>query len=399
HCERSEAISAKTESLSRNFYSLYKEGDDMVVGVPKEIKSHEYRVAILPVGVEALTQAGHTVIIQEDAGIGSGILDTEYIDAGAEMVSSVEDVYRSAEMLVKVKEPSPEEYDLVREGMVIFTYFHFAASEELTEKMLAGKSVCIAYETIQEEDGSLPILTPMSEVAGRMAIQEGAKYLEKPMMGRGILLGGVPGVAPANVMILGGGVVGTNAAKVAAGFGAQVTIMDINLERLRYLDDIMPRNVVTLMSNSHNIRDRIKEADLLIAAVLVPGGRTPILVTRDMVKTMKPGAVIVDVSIDQGGCIETARATTHDKPTYTEHGVVHYCVTNIPGAVGCTSTYALTNVTLLYILELANKGWKKAMKENPALFKGLNIVDGKVAFRAIADAFNLECHPPESFLL
>ncbi len=369
----------------------------MVIGVPKEIKPHEYRVSILPVGVEALTQAGHTVVIQENAGIGSGVLDREYVDTGAEMVSSAEEVYSSAEMIVKVKEPLPEEYNLIREGLVIFTYFHFAASETLTREMLARKAVCIAYETIQE-NGLLPLLTPMSEVAGRMAIQEGAKYLEKPMMGRGILLGGVPGVAPANVMILGGGIVGANAAKVAAGFGAQVTIMDISLERLRYLDDIMPGNVVTLMSNSHNIRDRIKEADLLIAAVLVPGGRTPILVTRDMVKTMKPGAVIVDVSVDQGGCVETTRPTTHDEPTYIEHGVVHYCVANIPGAVGCTSTYALTNVTLSYVLELANKEWKKAMRENSALLSGLNIADGKVTFRAIADAFNLEYCPPESLL-
>jgi len=370
----------------------------MVVGTPKETKPAEYRVAILPVGVETLTQAGHKVVIQEGAGVGSGISDEEYVRAGAEIVHSLDDVFRSADMIVKVKEPMPEEYDLIREELVVFTYFHFAANEELAIEMLARKAICIAYETIQEEDGSLPLLTPMSEVAGRMAIQEGAKYLEKPMMGRGILLGGVPGVAPANVVILGGGVVGTNAAKVAAGFGAQVTIMDIDLDRLRYLDDIMPRNVVTLMSDPHNIRDKVKEADLLIGAVLVPGSRTPRLVTRDMVKTMKPGAVIVDVSVDQGGCIETTRPTTHGEPTFVEYDVVHYCVTNIPGAVGRTSSYALANVTLLYVLELANKGWKKAMRENPALLRGLNIAGDKVTFKAVADAFDLEYHPAEKLL-
>jgi alanine dehydrogenase len=371
----------------------------MVVGIPKEIKPAEYRVAILPVGVETLTQAGHKVVVQEGAGVGSGISDDEYVEAGAEIVHSLEDVYLPADMIVKVKEPMPEEYDLTREGLIIFTYFHFAANEGLTREMLTRRAICIAYETIQAENGSLPLLTPMSEVAGRMAIQEGAKYLEKPMMGRGILLGGVPGVEPANVVILGGGVVGTNAAKVAAGFGARVTIMDIDLDRLRYLDDIMPKNVVTLMSDAHNIRDKIKEADLLVGAVLVPGSRTPRLVTRDMVKTMKPGAVIVDVSVDQGGCVETTRPTTHSQPTFVEYDVVHYCVTNIPGAVGRTSSYALANVTLPYVLELAGKGWKKAMRENPVLLKGLNIAGDKVTFKAVADAFNLEYYPAESLLL
>lgn len=370
----------------------------MVVGVPKEIKPSEYRVSILPVGAETLTQAGHRVIIQEGAGLGSGISDEEYIKAGAKITHELEEVYSSADMIVKVKEPMPEEYDLIKEGLVIFTYFHFAANEELTKEMLARKAVCVAYETIQTDNGSLPLLTPMSEVAGRMAIQEGAKYLEKPMMGRGILLGGVPGVAPANVVVLGGGIVGTNAAKVAAGFGAQVTIMDINLDRLRYLDDIMPKNVMTLMSDAHNIRDKVKEADLLIGAVLLPGSRTPRLVTRDMVKTMKPGAVIVDVSVDQGGCIETTRPTTHDDPTFLEHDVVHYCVANIPGAVGRTSSHALANVTLPYVLELANKGWKRAMRDNPALLKGLNIAHSKTTFKAIADAFNLEYYPAENLL-
>ncbi len=349
----------------------------MIIGVPKEMKPYEYRVSLLPVGAEALTLAGHKVIIQADAGVGSGIANREYEMAGAEIVDSLEEVYKSADMMVKVKEPMPEEYDLIRQDLIIFTYFHFAANEDLTSEMIKRGAICIAYETIQETDGSLPLLIPMSEVAGRMAIQEGAKYLEKPMMGRGILLGGVPGVAPANVVIIGGGVVGTNAAKVASAFGAQVAIMDINMNRLRYLDDIMPKNVITLMSNAHNIRDRIRDADLLIGAVLVPGSRTPSLVTREMVKTMKPGAVIVDVAVDQGGCVETTRPTTHREPTFLEYDVVHYCVTNIPGAVGRTSSYALTNVTLPYILELANNGWKKAMQNNSALSKGLNIAEGK----------------------
>jgi alanine dehydrogenase len=370
----------------------------MIIGVPRELKPYEYRVALLPVGVEILVKAGHKVIIQDGAGIGSGISNEDYQIVGAEIVDTLEETYSSADMMVKVKEPMPEEYDLIRQDMIIFTYFHFAANEDLAHKMIAKKPICIAYETIQEDNGSLPLLTPMSEVAGRMAIQEGAKYLEKPMMGRGILLGGVPGVAPAKVVIVGGGIVGTNAAKVASAFGAQVTIMDINMDRLRYLDDIMPKNVVTLMSNAHNIRDEIKEADLLIGAVLVPGSKTPSLVTRDMVKTMKPGAVIVDVSVDQGGCVETTRPTTHHEPTFLEYDVVHYCVTNIPGAVGRTSTYALTNVTLPYILQLANKGWKRAMKENKALLKGLNIAYGKITFKAIADGLNLEYYPSEEFL-
>ena len=370
----------------------------MIIGVTKEMKPYEYRVALLPVGTETLVKAGHRVIIEDGAGLGSGITNEDYLKAGAEIVSTSDEVYQNAEMMVKVKEPMPEEYNIIRQGLILFTYFHFAANEPLAREMLNRKPICIAYETIQEKDGSLPLLTPMSEVAGRMAIQEGAKYLEKPMMGRGILLGGVPGVAPANVVILGGGIVGTNAAKVAAAFGAQVTIMDINMDRLRYLDDIMPKNVVTLMSNAHNIRDRLKEADLLIGAVLVPGSRTPSLVTRDMVKTMKPGAVIVDVSVDQGGCIETTRPTTHYDPTFLEYDVVHYCVTNIPGAVGRTSSYALTNVTLPYILQLANKGWKKAMMENPALLNGLNIIDGKVTFKAVADTLSLEYYPAEKLL-
>lgn len=370
----------------------------MIIGVPKEMKPYEYRVALLPVGVEVLVKAGHKAIIQDGAGVGSGVSNEDYQKAGAEIVNSLEEIYKLSEMVVKVKEPMIEEYELIRQDLVIFTYFHFAANESLTNEMISRKPICIAYETIQEKDGSLPLLTPMSEVAGRMAIQEGAKYLEKPMMGRGILLGGVPGVAPAKVVIVGGGIVGTNAAKVAAAFGAQVTIMDINMDRLRYLDDIMPKNVVTLMSNPHNIRDEIKEADLLIGAVLVPGSKTPSLIARDMVQAMKPGAVIVDVSVDQGGCVETTRPTTHHNPTFLEYDVVHYCVTNIPGAVGRTSTYALTNVTLPYILQLANKGWQRAAKENPAILKGLNIINGKITFKAIADTLNLEYYPSEEFL-
>ncbi|MBD3183628.1 alanine dehydrogenase [Candidatus Poribacteria bacterium] len=371
----------------------------MIVGVPKEVKDAEYRVAMLPVGVETLKLFGHKILIQQEAGIGSGISDQEYIDAGAMIVETAKEIYNSADMIVKVKEPLPQEYELIRKGLIVFTYFHFAANEELTHEMVKRKPVCIAYETIQESDGSLPLLTPMSEVAGRMAIQEGAKYLEKPMMGRGILLGGVPGVAPANVLIVGGGTVGTNAAKVAAGFGAQVTIMDINLDKLRYLDDIMPKNVVTLMSDAHNIRDKVKEADLLIGAILVAGSRTQRLITRDMVKTMKPGAVIVDVSVDQGGCVETTRPTTHQKPTYLEHDVVHYCVTNIPGAVGRTSSYALDNVTLPYVLKLANKGWKQALRDDPALLRGLNIAEGKVTFKAIAETFGLEYQPARELIV
>jgi alanine dehydrogenase len=371
----------------------------MVIGIPKEIKLGEYRVAILPIGVEVLTRAGHQVIIEKEAGTGSGISDEEYEKAGAKFVNSPEEIYQTSDLIVKVKEPLPEEYDFIRDELIIFTFFHFAANEILTRNMMEHGAVCIAYETIQLDNGSLPILTPMSEVAGRMAIQEGAKYLEKPMMGRGILLGGVPGVEPANIVILGGGVVGTNAAKVAAGFGARVTIMDINLDRLRYLDDIMPRNVVTLMSDAHNIRDKVKEADLLIGAVLVPGSLTPRLITRDIVGTMNPGAVIVDVSVDQGGCIETTRPTTHSNPTYIEYGVVHYCVTNIPGAVGRTSSYALCNVTLPYLVELAKKGWKKALKENSALLKGLNIASGKVTYKAVAEEFKLQYCPAENLLI
>jgi len=344
----------------------------------------------VPVGAEELVRAGHTVLLEEGAGTGSGISDDEYIRAGSEVVPTPEDIYKKCELVLKVKEPLGAEIGWLRPGQIVFTFFHFAVSQEFTESIIKSGIVAIAYETIRNERGGHPLLTPMSEVAGRMSIQEGAKYLEKPMEGRGILLGGVPGVAPANVTILGGGVVGTNAAKVAAGLGAQVTIMDISLERLRYLDDIMPKNVITLMSNRHNIRERLSETDLLIGAVLIEGARTPVLITRDDLKLMKPGSVIVDVSIDQGGCIETSRPTTHSDPIYIVDGVVHYCVTNMPGAVGRTSTYALTNVTLPYALEIAGKGFERAAKENPAIRRGINICQGKVTNKAVADTFGMQ---------
>ena len=362
----------------------------MIIGIPKEIKPDESRVALIPVGVEEMVKHGHTVIIEKGAGLGSGISDLEYKKAGAKLVNSPKEIYDKAQFIMKVKEPLPEEYHFLKEDQIIFTFFHFATSRELTDAILKSKVIAIAYETIRDEHGKHPILTPMSEVAGRMSIQEGAKYLEKPMLGRGILLGGVPGVAPAEVVIVGGGVVGTNAAKVAAGLGARVTVLDINMERLRYLDDIMPKNVVTLMSNAQNIREKIKDADLLIGAILIEGARAPYVVTKDMVQTMKAGAVIVDVAIDQGGCIETSRPTTHSKPTYKLYDVIHYCVSNIPGAVANTSTYALANVTLPYALEIANKGYELASQENPAILRGINMIKGKVTNKAVASAFRLE---------
>lgn len=364
----------------------------MIIGVPKETKKDEYRVALIPVGVEELVKKGHTILLESGAGLGSGIPDGEYSRAGAKLVGDVKKVFSGAEMVLKVKEPLRGEYSLLRENQIIFTFFHFAASKDLTERVIRSGVVAIAYETVRDERGGHPLLTPMSEVAGRMSIQQGAKYLEKPMEGRGILLGGVPGVTPAEVVIVGGGIVGTNAAKVAAGLGARVSIMDIDLDRLRYLDDIMPKNVITLMSNAQNIRERLKEADLLIGAILIEGARTPLLITRDMIKTMKPGAVIVDVSIDQGGCIETSRPTTHSKPTFMVDGVLHYCVTNMPGAVGGTSTYALTNASLPYVIEIADKGYERAARENPAIKYGLNIVKGKVVNKAVAEALDLPHH-------
>ncbi|MFN3533183.1 MAG: alanine dehydrogenase [Candidatus Brocadia sp.] len=363
----------------------------MIIGVPKEIKPDEYRVALIPAGVEEMLKRGHAVIVEKGAGSGSGISDHEYKRAGAKLVDEPGEIYDRAELVMKVKEPLPEEYPFLREGQIVFTFFHFAASKQLTDAILKAKVVAIAYETIRDEHGRHPILTPMSEVAGRMSIQEGAKYLEKPMLGRGILLGGVPGVAPAEVVIIGGGVVGTNAAKVAAGLGARVTILDINVNRLRYLDDIMPKNVVTLMSNIQNIREKVRDADLLIGAVLIEGARAPRVVTREMVQMMKPGAVIVDVAIDQGGCVETSKPTTHSNPIYKEYDIIHYCVTNIPGAVACTSTHALANVTLPYALEIANKGYERAARENPAILRGINMAKGRLTNKAVADAFGMDC--------
>lgn len=365
----------------------------MIVGVPKEIKPDEYRVSLIPVGVEEMAKHGHTVLVEKGAGSGSGISDREYEKNGAHMVVNPAEIYHQAKLVIKVKEPIAEEYALLRKDQIIFTFFHFAASRKLTDAVLGANVIAIAYETIRDDHGRHPILTPMSEVAGRMSIQEGAKYLEKPMHGRGILLGGVPGVAPAEVVIIGGGVVGTNAAKMAAGLGARVTILDINMERLRYLDDIMPENVVTLMSNIHNVREKVKEADLLIGAVLIEGAKAPYVITKDMVQTMKPGAVIVDVAIDQGGCVETSKPTTHSNPIYTVYDVIHYCVTNIPGAVARTSTYALTNVTLPYALEIADKGYERAARENQAVLRGINMVKGKVTNKAVANVFGMPCNP------
>jgi len=364
-----------------------------VVGVPSEVKTHEYRVAMIPVGVEELTRAGHTVLVQAGAGQGSGISDEQYSSNGAEIVADAETIWKRADMIVKVKEPLPQEWPLMREGQVVFTYFHFAADEQLTRAVMKSGITAIAYETIKDARGTLPLLTPMSEVAGRMSIQQGAKFLERPFEGRGILLGGVPGVLPANVVILGGGVVGANAAKVAAGLGANVTILDVNLDRLRYLDDVMPKNVTTLFSHRHNVIDCLCRADLLIGAVLIPGARAPYLVKADDLMCMPQGAVIIDVAIDQGGCIETSRPTTHANPTYMVNGVVHYCVTNMPGAVGRTSTYALTNVTLPYVLQLAKKGFDQAVKDNAALALGVNIRAGKVTNAAVASTFGLDCCP------
>jgi alanine dehydrogenase len=361
----------------------------MIIGVPKEIKNNENRVALTPAGAAEIRKHGHTLYVQTNAGVGSGFSDEDYRTAGATILPTIEEVYGIAEMIIKVKEPIAQEYNLIKENQLVFTYFHFASSEELTHAMIARKAVCLAYETVEKADRSLPLLVPMSEVAGRMAIQEGAHYLEKPLKGRGILLGGVPGVPPARVLILGGGIVGTQAAKMAAGLGAHVTIMDVSLPRLRYLDDIMPANVDTMMSNEYNIRDRIKVSDLIIGAVLIPGAKAPHLVTRDMLKMMRPGTVLVDVAVDQGGCIETCKPTTHENPTFIIDDVVHYCVANMPGAVPYTSTLALTNATLPYAIQLANKGWQKACQENKELQLGLNVVKGEVVYKGVSEAWNL----------
>ena len=359
----------------------------MKIGIPKEIKNNENRVGMTPAGVFELTKNNHTVFVQENAGFGSGFTDTDYKEAGAQILNSIEEVYASSEMIVKVKEPIEKEYPLIKSHHVVFTYFHFASSETLTKAMIKSEAVCIAYETVEAEDGSLPLLIPMSEVAGRMAIQQGAKYLEKPIKGRGVLLGGVPGVPPGKVLVLGAGTVGIQAAKMAAGLGAHVTIMDINMNQLRYVNDVMPNHVVTEFSSAYNIKQRIKNHDLIIGGVLLKGAKAPNLITRDMLKDMRPGTVVVDVAVDQGGCIETTKPTTHEDPIFIIDDIVHYCVANMPGAVPYTSTLALTNVTLPYVLKLANKGWVKACDEDKTLAKGLNIIDGKIVYPEIAEAF------------
>jgi len=365
----------------------------MNVGVPKEIKPDEYRVAITPAGVERLCAHGHRVLVQSGAGVGSGITDEEYRRAGAEMVTSAKQIFAKADLILKVKEPQPSEYPLLRRGQVVFTYFHFAASRRLTLAMMKARVAAVAYETIELDDGTLPLLTPMSEVAGRIAVQEGAKFLERPMQGRGVLLGGVAGVAPAEVIIIGGGVVGANAAKMAAGLGANVTILEVDVNRMRYLEDIMPPNVRTIYSDSHSIRDCLRRADLVIGAVLVPGARTPVLVRREHLKMMKPRAVLVDVAIDQGGCFETSRPTTHSDPVYIVDDIVHYCVANMPSAVSRTSTYALTNVTLPYALTISDRGLMDAAASDAAVKRGINILDGCVTHRAVAETFRLKHHP------
>lgn len=365
----------------------------MIIGIPKEIKNNENRVSLTPAGAKELIAHGHTVYVQHTAGENSGFPDEAYVAAGATILPTIEDVYAIAEMIIKVKEPIKPEYKLVRKGQLLFTYFHFACDRELTDAMLASGATCLAYETVVDRNGGLPLLIPMSEVAGRMAAQEGARFLEKPQGGRGVLLGGVPGVKPAKVLVLGGGIVGTNAALIAAGFGADVTLCDIALPRLRYLSETMPKNVKTLYSSRYNIEQELPTTDLVIGAVLIPGAKAPHLVTRDMLKLMRPGTVLVDVAIDQGGCFETSHPTTHAEPIFEIDGIVHYCVANIPGAVPCTSTLALTNATLPYAIKLADMGWEAACRADAGLAKGLNVVDGKVTFPGVAKAFGMECHP------
>ncbi|QBA65109.1 alanine dehydrogenase [Muriicola soli] len=362
----------------------------MIIGVPKEIKNNESRVGMTPAGVYELVKNHHKVFVQSTAGEGSGFFDKDYLEVGASILDTIEEVYACSDMIVKVKEPVEQEYSLVKQGQVIFTYFHFASSETLTRAMLSSGAICIAYETVEDSDGSLPLLTPMSEVAGRMAVQQGAKYLEKPKKGRGVLLGGVPGVAPGRVLVLGAGTVGTQAAKMAAGLGAHVTILDINMKRLRYINDVMPSHVVTEYSNEFNIRKHIQSHDLIIGGVLLKGAKAPNLITREMLKLMRPGTVIVDVAVDQGGCVETTKPTTHEDPIYIIDDVVHYSVANMPGAVPYTSTVALTNVTLPYVLALANKGWYRACEEDEALHKGLNIIEGEIAYSEIVETFGWE---------
>ena len=370
----------------------------MIVGVPKEIKNNENRVGLRPAGTQELTKRGHTVYIQSGAGVESGFTDDDYERTGAQLLGSASEVYAAADMIIKVKEPVEPEYQLIKADQLVFTYFHFASNEALTRAMIKRRAVCLAYETVERNDGTLPLLIPMSEVAGRMAVQVGASYLEKPLGGRGVLLGGVPGVKPSKVLILGAGIVGANAAKIAAGMGADVTVLDVNLARLRYLDDVMPRNVSTIVSNEFVIRELIRDHDLIIGAVLIHGAKAPRLITRDMLKTMRPGTVLVDVAVDQGGCIETCTPTTHEKPTYVIDNVVHYCVANMPGAVPYTSTIALTNATLPFAVRLANYGWKKACNENEELRYGLNIINGHVVHPGVASAFNLPLEDVTDFL-
>ena len=365
----------------------------MIIGVPKEIKNNENRVGMTPSGVQEMTRHGHVVYVQASAGVNSGFSDDAYTAAGAKILPTIEEVYATAEMIVKVKEPIASEYKLVRKGQLVFTYFHFASSEPLTKAMIESGAVCCAYETVERKDRSLPLLVPMSEVAGRMATQEGCYFLERPRGGKGKLMGGVPGVKPAKVFVIGAGVVGTAAARTAAGMGADVTICDISLPRLAYLADVMPRNVKTLMSSEYNIREELKSADLVVGSVLIPGAKAPKLVTREMLALMEPGSVLVDVAIDQGGCFETSHPTTHEEPTYYVDGILHYCVANIPGAVPYTSTLALTNATLPYALQLADKGWRKACADNEELRKGLNVVEGKVVYKEVAEAWNLPFEP------
>lgn len=380
-------------SSTRNQNSVF-----MIIGVPKEIKTHENRVALLPGGVTALKRNGHEILVQQGAGEGSGFKDEEYTAAGATILDDVEELWQKAEMIMKVKEPIKEEHGRMRDGQIIFTYFHFAADQTLTEAVVDSNCIAVAYETVEKEDGSLPLLIPMSEVAGRMAAQEGAKYLEKATGGRGILLGGIPGVPPANALVLGGGIVGVNAAKIAAGMGANTTIMDINMSRLRYLDEVMDKNVSTMFSSEANIHRMLPDVDLIIGAVLKPGAKAPHLITRKMLKDMRPGTVLVDVAIDQGGCFETSKPTTHDNPIYVVDDVVHYCVANMPGAVPYTSTLGLTNVTLPYAVDLANKGWKKALSEDEELKMGLNIAEGEIVYKDVADAFDMNYTPIEQVL-
>ena len=365
----------------------------MIIGVPKEIKNNENRVGMTPAGVQEMTKHGHTVYVQTGAGVNSSFSDDAYTAAGAKILPTIEDVYAIAEMIVKVKEPIASEYALVRKGQLVFTYFHFASSEPLTKAMVESGAVCCAYETVERKDRSLPLLVPMSEVAGRMAVQEGCYFLERPRGGKGKLMGGVPGVKPAKVFVIGAGIVGTAAARTAAGMGADVTICDISLPRLAYLTDVMPRNVKTLMSSEYNIREELKTADLVVGSVLIPGAKAPKLVTREMLSLMEPGSVLVDVAIDQGGCFETSRPTTHEEPTYYVDGILHYCVANIPGAVPYTSTLALTNATLPYALQLADKGWRKACADNEELRKGLNVVEGRVVYCEVAEAWGLPFEP------